>query len=127
MGSPASSDLSDDSRPRVVPIRPPEPSTITVTPLGPPKPRLEEYGRRAGELLGRASKRIRRDYGSEWEYVSDACHRVASRAREFSSPARVRVEKLKEDRPLQLLGIIAGIAFAAGVAARVWRTRHHES
>lgn len=126
MGLPASGDSSDANRPQVVPIRPPEPSTITVTPLHSAQPELEGYGRRIGELLGRASKTISGVYARARVRVSDTRRGAASRTGEIGSPARFRVEKLKEDRPLELLGVIAGIAFAAGVAARVWRSRHRE-
>lgn len=126
MGLPASGDSSDANRPQVVPIRPPEPSTITVTAVNPTQPELEEYGRRIGELLGRVSKTISRVYAGARVRVSDARSGAGSRTEEFGSDTRLRAERLKEDRPLELLGIIAGIAFAAGVAARVWRSRHRE-
>jgi hypothetical protein len=126
MGLPASGDSSDANRPQVVPIRAPEPSTITVTALHPAQPELEEYGRRVGELLGRASKTINRVYARARVRVSDTRSGAASRTGEIGSPARFRAERLKEDRPLQLLGIIAGIAFAAGVATRVLRSRYRE-
>lgn len=36
---------------------------------------------------------------------------------------RRRVETTKDARPLQFLAVLAGSAFAAGVAIRLWRTR----
>ena len=37
-----------------------------------------------------------------------------------------RAQQLKEERPLQLLAVIAGTAFIAGVFVRVWRSRRYE-
>ena len=120
MGSPARSDYSSTHDPKVVPIHPPEPSTIAMLPVE--KSELEDR-HRAGELVGEATERISRAYSRAWLRLSDTYAEIAFRAREIASSSRLRVERFKEDRPLQLLGIIAGMAFAAGVAVRVWRSR----
>jgi ElaB/YqjD/DUF883 family membrane-anchored ribosome-binding protein len=122
MGLPSRSDYSNATHdPKVVPIHPPEPSAIAMLPVE--KSELEEYGHRAGELLGEATERISRAYSHTWLRLSDTYAEIAFRAREIASSSRIRVEQFKEERPLQLLGIIAGMAFAAGVAVRVWRSR----
>jgi hypothetical protein len=46
---------------------------------------------------------------------------VAS-VRDFGQQMRDRAASFKQEKPLQLLGILAGIAMAAGFATRVWRS-----
>jgi len=46
---------------------------------------------------------------------------VAS-VRDFGRQLRDRSESFKQEKPLQLLGILAGTAMAAGFATRVWRS-----
>ncbi|HEX4784139.1 MAG TPA: hypothetical protein VH350_07330 [Candidatus Sulfotelmatobacter sp.] len=45
--------------------------------------------------------------------------------RELGRQLRARAESFKQEKPLQLLGIFAGIAMAAGFATRVWRSSHN--
>lgn len=42
--------------------------------------------------------------------------------RDFGQHLRGHAEFIKQEKPLQLLGILAGIALAAGFATRVWRS-----
>ncbi len=43
------------------------------------------------------------------------------RGGELSARLRNQTVKLKNEQPLRLLAIVAGISFAAGAATRVWR------
>ena len=43
---------------------------------------------------------------------------------DFGQQLRERAQSFKQEKPLQLLGIFAGIAVAAGFATRVWRSRN---
>ena len=122
MSSPARIDSSDVMHPgEVVPIHPTKPSQVPVALLPPTQPEL--VGRRAGELLGSASRTITRACARTMVSVSDTCAGFASRAGELARRVRVQGENLKNDRPVTTLGIIAGLAFAVGVAARAWRSR----
>jgi hypothetical protein len=49
------------------------------------------------------------------------CSRDASRS--FVTEVRNRSRRVRDERPMLLLSIIAGSAFAAGVIAAVWRSR----
>jgi hypothetical protein len=54
---------------------------------------------------------------NSFEQLATTCHSVASRT--------VRhVRSTKEEHPLRLLGVIAGVAFVAGIAVRIWRSSH---
>ncbi len=125
MGLPARNDLSETVHdPQITPIpHPTEASAAPVALLPPATPVVAEYGRRAGEMLGAASRGISQTYARAWVRASDAGAEFAFRMRQFALRARLRAERVKEDRPLPVLGIIAGIAFTAGVAIRVWRSR----
>jgi hypothetical protein len=60
---------------------------------------------------------VRLYIANSYEQLATSCHSVASR----SVP---HVRRIKEEQPLQLLGVIAGVAFAAGMAVRIWRSNH---
>ena len=50
---------------------------------------------------------------------------LASASKDVAKSSRTRVERLKKERPLQLLAVIGGTALVLGVVARVWRSRRH--
>lgn len=56
------------------------------------------------------------------ESLGLAIGKSVAKAREFGQNLRDRAEFVKQEKPLQLLGIFAGIAMAAGFATRVWRS-----
>jgi hypothetical protein len=60
---------------------------------------------------------VRLHTANSYEQLTTTCHSVASRT--------VRhVRRAKEEQPLRLLGIIAGVGFATGIAVRIWRSSH---
>jgi hypothetical protein len=67
--------------------------------------------------------------------TADMCDRLPSRAGETYSAVKERsadlaertgkeAKRLKQERPLQLLGGVAAAAFAVGVLTRIWRSRN---
>ncbi len=56
------------------------------------------------------------------ESLGLAIGKSVAKTRELGQQLRHRAEFVKQEKPLQLLGILAGIAMAAGVATRVWRS-----
>ncbi len=53
----------------------------------------------------------------------EACAPLTRRSVEMTRQAGRRLKGFKEERPLQLIGTIAGFAFVLGVAARFWRSK----
>jgi hypothetical protein len=82
----------------------------------------EKVQRRIGAATRVATSRLSDLYRSgsvhtanSFEQLATTCHSVALRT--------VRhVRSTKEEHPLRLLGVIAGVAFAAGIAVRIWRS-----
>ena len=46
---------------------------------------------------------------------------ISNAATSFSRSAR----RFADDRPLQFVGVVAGVAFITGVALRIWRSNSH--
>ena len=68
---------------------------------------------------------IARVYRVARERTSDSFARVMSASHDVTRRAWNRAEQLKRERPLQLLAVVSGSAFALGIAARIWRSHHH--
>ena len=49
---------------------------------------------------------------------------VANSSRSLASRTASQVRRAKEEHPLQLLAYMGGAAFVAGLAIRIWRSRH---
>jgi hypothetical protein len=64
--------------------------------------------------------------GHAQSYVSAITDRVRSKARDLVTDLEGRADKIKDEDTLQLLAVIAGIAAAAGVATRIWRSNRYE-
>jgi hypothetical protein len=63
-------------------------------------------------------------YRSASRHTVESCEHLARSGKDLASRTRYSVRRAKEERPLQLLAVIAGAAFAAGAAIRIWRSRH---
>lgn len=79
---------------------------------------LNNAKRRANDALISTQQSVSMAYRTAHE-------RVACASRNLTEGARSRADRMKREHPLQLLGIVAGAAFALGIAARIWRARHH--
>jgi len=66
--------------------------------------------------LGKMQSELRRKFWSAYERTVDA-------SESFIAGVQERGRTLKEERPMMLLGIVAGMAFAAGVGIAAWRAR----
>lgn len=56
------------------------------------------------------------------ESLGLAIGKSVAKTRALGQQLRERAVTFKDEKPLQLLGILAGIAMAAGFATRVWRS-----
>jgi hypothetical protein len=102
--------------------------------------RLQEQGfERAHTARVAAAERIKRHvsavsnavaskmmlaYRSASRHTVESCEHLARSGKDLASRTRYSVRRAKEERPLQLLAVIAVAAFAAGAAIRIWRSRH---
>jgi ElaB/YqjD/DUF883 family membrane-anchored ribosome-binding protein len=76
---------------------------------------FEEARRRASGWLEQTEAVLTRSYKIGQKQVE----RLVSQGRQ-------RISHTANERPLQLLAIVAGVAFFAGVALRLWRSSNYE-
>ena len=85
---------------------------------------VEEVQRRIGAAACEVTSRLSELYSAARRQTANSCDRLARRCHRVASRTVHHVRRTKEEQPLRLLGIIAGVAFAAGVAVRIWRSSH---
>lgn len=96
-----------------------------VPPTGMPL-NIEADNKLESRWLNEAAARIGLACGSvarQGEALADKAQRAT---REFSDELRDRVETVKDEEPVKILAVLTGLAVAAGVAARVWRSNRYE-
>jgi hypothetical protein len=64
--------------------------------------------------------------GRAKDFLTEVLSGAREQARDLATRVRNRAEKVKNEQPLQVLAVVAGIAVAAGVVSRVWRSRQYE-
>jgi hypothetical protein len=47
--------------------------------------------------------------------------KTVAKSREFATRVRERAERVREEKPLQFLAVLASVAVVAGFATRLWR------
>jgi len=55
--------------------------------------------------------------------TAERCSRATDKAQAMARQTWTRAGDFKREHPVQLLGILAGTAFLAGVTTRIWRSR----
>ena len=83
-----------------------------------------EVQRRIGAAACEVTSRLSDLYSAARRQTANSCERLARRCHSVALRTVHHVRRTKEEQPLRLLGIIAGVAFAAGVAVRIWRSSH---
>ena len=56
------------------------------------------------------------------ESLGIAVGNTVAKSREFAARVRERAAQVKEEKPIQLLAVLAGVAAVAGFATRIWRS-----
>ena len=79
---------------------------------------IEEFTPAPADTASAANSKLQ-DAGAS---LGAALGKSVAKVRNFGQQTRGRAEFIKQEKPLQLLGTLAGIAMAAGFAARVWRS-----
>ena len=64
-----------------------------------------------------------RTYKQSGPRAARTYNRAARGTRSMATRTSQRAQEFQRDYPIQSLGVVAGIAFLAGVAGRIWRSR----
>lgn len=84
---------------------------------------LERYAEAVGRTLGVASRSyldLRERFRG---YTADRYSRAEQEAKNLGRRAQENASYVRNRYPLEALGAIAGAAFLAGIALRIWRSR----
>ncbi len=85
--------------------------------------RMDNIGERFGRSLGEAAYVVGCAYAEVQARISGTIAGAASKTRSLVRRMQDGLEQTKRERPFQLLGIVAAMAFLAGIAVRIWRRR----
>lgn len=83
----------------------------------------DETESRFSDLLGESARWIGKTRSEFQGLLAFAYQRSRDASQSFVIEVRDRSRKMRDERPILLLSIIAGSAFAAGLGAAVWRSR----
>ena len=84
----------------------------------------EKVQRNIGAAAREATSRLSSFYSAARRHTVNSCDRLARSCQSAASRTVRQVRRSKEEQPLRLLGMITGVAFAAGIAVRIWRSSH---
>jgi hypothetical protein len=84
----------------------------------------EEVQRTIGAATRIATSRLSDLYRSARAHTANSCEQLATTCQSVASRTLRQVSRTKQEQPLRLFGIMAGVAFAAGIAVRIWRSSH---
>ena len=84
---------------------------------------LQSYADVVGRALGTASRVYSQWFHRARGYTQEKYSDVERETKNLSRRAQENASYVRERYPLEALGAIAGTAFLAGIALRVWRSR----
>jgi hypothetical protein len=84
---------------------------------------LRSYANRAADLLHTTKQSAGRMYHRARTRAADGYSRLSQRTGELTRQTRSAARYAQHEYPVRVLGVIAGTAFVAGVAIRIWRSR----
>jgi len=82
----------------------------------------EEALTRASDLVDTTRREAERLYDEARTRASDGYERLSGKAQDATDQTRHVARYLRNEYPLQLIGVLAGAAFLAGMALRIWRS-----
>ena len=121
--------------PRAMPINPVERKKLMQKPLTTRASELldattreaeklyEEARSRASELVDTTRHEAERLYDEARTRASEGYDRLSEKAQDATDQTRYVARYLRNEYPLQLIGILAGAAFVVGMSLRIWRSR----
>jgi hypothetical protein len=68
-------------------------------------------------------ERVMHSFRAAAQATVRTCQEAATRVRRVSSSAAQKLVRAKQERPLQSLAVIAGVACAIGIGLRIWRSK----
>jgi ElaB/YqjD/DUF883 family membrane-anchored ribosome-binding protein len=83
----------------------------------------EEARNRASDLVDSTRREAERLYDEARTRTSEGYERLSEKAQEATDQTRHVARYLRNEYPLQLIGILAGAAFVVGMSLRIWRSR----
>lgn len=86
---------------------------------------LQRYAEYVGEFLGVTARQLRRTGREAGKRTRSACFHAAYVADDMTARTRRQVNVVKQEYPLEALGILAGVGMIGGFALRIWRS--HQS
>lgn len=92
-----------------------------------PEPRADSTssfnGSRAEDVIGSTRREALKIRERAQRRTGAVYAQVNQKARDLGQQARFATRYLRHEYPVELLGVLAGAAFLAGVALRIWRSR----
>lgn len=117
----------------VMPVNNPEPTVVPwpgpgeAPPTSTASSATNEVIQAAGEKVQTAGEKAKEAWRSGVTAAEDSLHRARRSVAQSANSAMNAVRRFADERPLRFVGIVAGVAFLAGVALRLWRSSHYES
>jgi ElaB/YqjD/DUF883 family membrane-anchored ribosome-binding protein len=102
--------------------------TIETMPHATPPVPLQTRNRRQSELenaLLTITQVAASKYQSARARAAHSCRILLQNSRLGASALQKRFETIRNEKPLQLVAVAAGTAFALGIALRIWRSNHN--
>lgn len=87
---------------------------------------IRETKQRMADTLNAAAPRVRYAYITVSERAVSTVEYLANNGRKWAARTGGQFQRVKQERPLQLLAVVASVAFAAGLALRIWRSKNYE-
>ena len=82
-----------------------------------------EYGKRPTKRMTATRQSAQRLYKGMRTQVAQGYERMATKTKDLARRTQHIARQAKKEHPVQLLAIVAGVAFVAGIAMRIWRSR----
>ena len=114
--------IPEASETRSIEVRPVNSIPVTGMPLN----LTDSLSPVAASWLTNAATEVGAACGRAKDFSTEVLSGAREQARDLATRVRNRAEKVKNEQPLQVLAVVAGIAVAAGVVSRVWRSRQYE-
>jgi len=91
--------------------------------LGAPQSPIRDGKRRVSDVVMATKQSLAEVYQKTRQRSIATYTNLFSSSRDLTRRVKVRASQIKQERPLQLLAVIAGAAFVLGIVTRVWRSR----
>ena len=83
----------------------------------------QEYGKRGTQMITATKQSAQEIYKGTRTHVAQGYSRLATKTKDLARRTQHVARQAKQEHPVQLLAVVAGVAFVAGVALRIWRSR----